>query len=168
MISITAIFVFFSCSSTPVTLAQNCDVRLESLSPTSASEGDVVRAIGGPMTSVWDTAVYVSSTRAEVVSLQREGCEACDECKEENNCKACDDCDSCDAECDAECTESIDFIAPSLSTSTAQVSFYNGHGQSNAISLMFDGNRDTGDSSDSGETTLPVDTGSSEDTSSIR
>ena len=120
------------------------------------------------MTSIWDTAVYVSDTRAELVSLQRDGCDSCDECRDQNNCEVCDDCDVCDAKCDTECVESVDFIAPAMPTGPADVSFYNGHGQSNPISLTYSETPDTGASSDSEEITPPVDTGPVEDTSSAR
>ena len=168
MMSALFILAFLSCSSTPVTLAQNCDVRLSSVSPTSVSDGDTVRGVGGPMTSIWDTAVYVDGTRAELVSLQRDGCEACDECKQENSCTACDDCDECDAQCDSECVESVDFLAPSVDGTSANVSFYNGHGQSNPISIMYTSGTDTADPEDSGGTDAPIDTASPEDTSSSR
>ena len=155
-----------SCSSTPVTLAQNCDVRMSSLEPLSVSPGDTVRATGGPMTAVWDTAVYLDTVRAEVVSLERTGCDECDSCKQENSCSECSDCDACDAICIEQCEESIEFIAPEMSVESAKVSFYNGHGQSNAIDLHFGTQTDTGEASDSGEIIGPVDTGTSHDTSS--
>ena len=117
------------------------------------------------MTSIWDTAVYFSDTRAEVIDLQREGCEECDECRESNRCKACDDCDACDMLCEQECSESIDFIAPEVAGTSAAVSFYNGHGQSNAISVMFEQGSDTAEPSDTAESGVPVDTASLEDTS---
>ena len=159
-------FGLLSCSSTPVTLAQNCDVRMSSLEPLMVHAGDTVRATGGPMTSVWDTAVYLDTVRAEVVALDRIGCEECDTCKRQNSCSECDDCDECDAICIEQCIESIDFIAPEMSADSANVSFYNGHGQSNAIVLHFGAETDTGQAIDSGEIASPVDTGSSHDTSS--
>jgi len=161
------LLALFSCSSSPVTLAQNCDVRLATLAPTTTAAGDTVRATGGPMTTVWDTAVYVDGNRAEVIALDREGCEACDTCKADNSCQSCDDCDACDAICDTDCVESVDFIAPNISSESGQVAFYNGHGQSNAIPLMYSGQTDTGVPSDSGEIPSPVDSGSPEDTSSL-
>ena len=118
------------------------------------------------MTSVWDTAVYVETVRAEVVALERIGCEECDTCKQQNSCSACDDCDECDAICIEQCSETIDFIAPEVDVNSANVSFYNGHGQSNTIALQFDLQSDTGETSDSGEIGTPVDTGATEDTSS--
>ncbi len=168
MFGATILLLLTSCSSTPVTLAQNCDVRLESLSETTVLEGQAVRGVGGPMTTIWDTAVYVSGTRAEVIELQRSGCDACDDCKEVNDCNACDDCDPCDAVCEAECTESFEFVAPEIAGTSAAVSFYNGHGQSNAISITYGVPADTADPTDTGESVLPVDTASPEDTSLAR
>ena len=156
MFSTVLLFVSFSCSTTPITLAQNCDVRLEDLSSDVASPSDTVRGTGGPMTMVWDTVVYVGETRAESVSLQREGCEECDDCKEENQCSACDDCDACDALCTDTCIESIDFVVPALSPGQFEVSFYNGHGQSNSIPLGITNTSDTGTGGDSAD---PIDTG---------
>lgn len=160
------LLTLFSCSTAPVTFAQNCDVRLSSLAPEHVQEGETVRATGGPMTAVWDTAVYVDGVRAEVLTLQREGCEECDTCKTENSCSACDDCDACDVICAQDCIESIDFIAPSQEAEHADVSFYNGHGQSNPIVLHYGATPDTGTATDTGELSSPVDTGSPEDTSS--
>ena len=109
------------------------------------------------MTMVWDTVVYVGDHRAETVDLQREGCDECDECKEQNQCSACDDCDACDVLCEETCTESFDFVVPDIADGKFDVSFFNGHGQSNAIPLVLSAIADTGSSSD---TAPPIDTGS--------
>ena len=105
---------------------------------------------------VWDTVVYVGENRAETVSLQREGCEECDDCKAENQCSACDDCDDCDALCSETCVESIDFTIPEVSVGQYEVSFYNGHGQSNSIILGVTHPSDTGVG---GDGAAPIDTG---------
>jgi hypothetical protein len=161
------LLVLAACDATSVTLSQNCDVRIATLNPSTSQPGEIVAAEGGPMTQVWDTAVYVDGARAEVVGLERQGCEACDACKEENQCKACDDCDDCDALCDADCTEVVQFVAPDNEEGTVQVSLFNGHGQSNSVPLLMTSNSDTGlDSGDTSDTDTasPVDSGVIEST----
>jgi len=162
--------VLSSCDTTPVSISQNCDVRLIDVAPESARPGDVIAAQGGPMTQVWDSAVYVDGTRAELVDIQRVGCETCDTCKAENSCEACDDCDACDDICATECSESIQFVTPELESGTVQISMYNGHGQSNSIPLYLVSDTDTGiDSGTSSplDTSVPVDTGLTESTDPV-
>ena len=113
------------------------------------------------MTMVWDTVVYVGDYRAETVSLQREGCEECDECRNENQCSACDDCDECDVLCADTCIEMVEFLVPDLSAGAYPVSFYNGHGQSNAVSLDVNAAANAEERQDTGNT---GDTGTSVDT----
>lgn len=149
------------CGSTPVVLSKNCDVRLSAVAPDTAVPGQTVTATGGPMTEIWDSAVYVDSMRAELVAVERLGCEECDSCKTQNKCRDCDECEECDAICDQDCVESIQFVTPEV-TGTVQVSLYNGHGQSNGLPLEVLGSADTGnDSGRSGDTDsgTPVDTG---------
>lgn len=156
-----------ACDTTSVTLSQNCDVRISTLNPSTSQAGEIVAAEGGPMTQVWDTAVYVDGTRAEVVAIDRQGCEACDSCKEEYKCQACEDCDDCDALCATDCTEVVQFVTPEHDAGTVQVSLFNGHGQSNSVPLLMTSNNDTGlDSEDSGGTdsASPVDSGTTDAT----
>jgi len=119
------------CSTTSVQLAQDCDVRLDVLSPSEGEAGTEVTAGLTPASTVWDTAVYVGSQRAEVLAVQREDCLACDECRSDNDCSECEDCDACDEQCDVECVETVTFKAIGNEPGTVQVSIYNGYGQSN-------------------------------------
>jgi hypothetical protein len=161
------LLVLAACDSTSVTLSQNCDVRIATLNPSTSQSGEIVAAEGGPMTQVWDTAVYVDGARAEVVSIDRQGCDACDSCKEENKCEACDDCDDCDALCATDCTEIVQFVTPENEAGTVQVSLFNGHGQSNSVPLLMTSNNDTGfdsGASSGTDSASPVDSGATEPT----
>jgi hypothetical protein len=126
------------CSTTSVELAQDCDVRLEVLTPSEGESGTEVTAGITPASTVWDTAVYVGSQRAEVLAVQREDCLNCDECRADNDCSECEDCDACDEQCDIECVETVTFKAIGNEPGRVQVSIYNGYGQSNTqpFSLM--------------------------------
>ena len=143
-----------ACSTTTVDYAKDCDVRLEPLAPSEGAPSTIVTATMSPSTTVWDTAVYMGSTRAEVMSVNREGCEVCDACKEREGCQECVDCDACDADCTDTCIESVQFRTSSLPPGAVEVSIYNGHGHSNIQPFTIVGPTDTGS----------VDTGSSEST----
>jgi hypothetical protein len=150
--------LLFSCSTTTTQLAQNCDVFLYELDTEMASVGDTVSALGHPMTSVWDTAVYVGDVRASLIDVTRDGCETCDECREQAGCDACSECASCAEECTDTCVEHVQFVVPEISAGESNVSMYNGHGQSNGLPLhVGDPSVDTGTD----------DSGSTEDTSSV-
>ena len=134
-------------------------MRLETLSPAEGAPNTLVNARVSPATTVWDTAVYMGATRAEVVNVSREGCDECDACKETEGCQECSDCDACDVSCTAECIESVQFRASALPPGIIEVSIYNGHGQSNIQPFTLLSPPDTG-TVDTGA----VDTGSSEPT----
>ena len=157
--------VALGCSTTSVELAQDCDVRLTSIEPSAAAPGATISAHVAPVTTVWDTAVYVGRQRAQVLAVDRINCEACDECKQENRCTECEDCDACDAECDENCVESISFTAISAPSSQYPVSIFNGYGQSNSQDFQLleaaAPDPDTGSGADTATETgsAPIDSG---------
>lgn len=153
------------CSTTSVELAQDCDVLLSSLQPAEAATGDTISANVSPVTTVWDTAVYMGGQRAEVLSVDRDDCEECDECKQQNNCAECEDCDACDAACDENCIETVSFSAIDGPSAQYEVSIFNGYGQSNAQTIQLldstEPTTDTGSGTDTATETgsAPVDSG---------
>lgn len=148
-----------ACSTTTVDYAKDCDVRLEPLSPSEGAPNTLINATVSPNTTVWDTAVYMGNTRAEIVQVSREGCEECDACKDREGCQECADCDACDSACSDTCVESVQFRASSLPPGAVEVSIYNGHGQSNIQPFTLVSPADTG-----ADDTATVDTGLSEST----
>jgi hypothetical protein len=111
-----------------------CDVSLRSLEPGQAWVGDRVDLTGRPFTSAYDTAVYVGSERATILSIAREGCEACDDCLDDEGCSGCDDCDACDPLCD-QCIETVAFVVPQVEAGPAAVQLFNRHGESDELEL---------------------------------
>jgi hypothetical protein len=131
-----------ACSTTVTRYARGCHVRIDTMSPTEASPGESVTLVGGPYTSLYDTALLVGSTRVTPDAVTRDPCEACDDCFEREECLLCTDCDECDADC-ADCVESVVFTVPSLPPGTHDVRLLNRHGESNAVPLRVEGD-DTG------------------------
>jgi len=149
------------CNSDTITFAQQCDVVLSELTPDAGLSGTSVSAAGRPMTTVWDTAVYVGDQRASLVDVARDSCDDCDSCRSRENCDGCDDCDECDEVCST-CVESVTFIVPALESGSFAVSMYNRHGQSTSVPFSVLGSADTG-LTDTGPTdTGPTDTGASD------
>ncbi len=159
----TSLFLMiFACGTTTVALVEDCDVLGAGIEPQEAPAGAIVTAEVTPVTTHWDTAVYVNGVRAEVGEILREGCEACDTCKETNACLACDDCDDCDATCKADCNERIAFTVPNIPAGPAQVVIYNGHGTTDPIAFTVSASADTGEAdtgSSSTDSGGDVDTG---------
>ena len=147
------VFFFAACGTQTYDLAEDCDVRAAELSPAEAAPSERVSATTSPVTTIWDTAVYVNDSRAEIIDIERTNCEACDQCMVDEGCLACDDCDACDVICRSECVELINFIVPEIAPGTARVSIYNGHGRSNSLALLVTARNDTGspDMADSGD-----------------
>ena len=164
-----AILFFFlmACGTTVIDLVEDCDVLASSVQPSEAAPGEQAAVTVSPVTTHWDTAVYLSGTRAEVVDITRVGCEGCDTCREEEGCLACSDCDACDAVCKTECIESVVFVVPPTAAGKADVVVYNSSGTSNPVPIMVTPSSDTGEpdtgssADDSGD---PVDTGDSDTT----
>ncbi len=151
------LLTLFACSDETVSDVASCDVVLETLAPESGTIGTSVTLTGTPLTSHFDTALYVGGVRAEVSAVTRSGCNACDECRAEQACNACEDCDACDVECRVECVESLDFTVPDAPTGDQTLLLYNAHGSSNSLSFeVLASSVDTG-ASDTGAS----DTGSS-------
>jgi hypothetical protein len=133
-----------ACQAAFEPLALRCDITLTDLSPSEARPGMSVTATSTPMTTTWDTAIYVRDVRAPILRLGRDQCDVCDECRSINNCTACSDCDACADTCRNSCVETVTFSVPSLSAGQAEVSIYNRHGQSNPLPLSVVAAPDTG------------------------
>lgn len=143
------------CQGALTYLAVKCDITTTSVDPSAAYVGDQVRVSATPLTSSFDTAVYVGGDRALLVDLVRENCEVCDECKSDNDCNECGDCDDCDAACADTCDEYVLFEVPAREPGPTVVQIYNAHGESQTIEFEVLAAPDTGGdsgSSDSGST----------------
>ena len=155
-----------ACDSTTTTTSERCDVQLSALSPTEAVAGDAVTITGKPMTTVWDSAVYVDQTRAELRSVDRDGCDACDTCRDDAGCTECSDCDACDAQCDRECTQTATFVVPGGVSGQLPVRLFNVHGESPpltlAVSATDTGGPETGETGETGGTGETGETGAHE------
>jgi hypothetical protein len=156
------------CDTAIEPIALRCDIFLSSLAPTEASPGATVTATGTPLTTTWDTALYVGDTRAPILRIDRDQCTLCDDCRAKNRCTACSDCDLCADTCRDMCVETITFSVPPVSSGVSDVTMYNRHGQSNAIKLSILGTLDTGlldtgpvDTGEGDTATTPIDSGDS-------
>lgn len=137
-----------------------CTVTLDSVAPAAATPGETAIVSGSPFTTLYDSALYVGSSRATLLDLDRTGCESCDECRDDENCTACGDCDACDSVCDA-CVETLSFEVPEETVGTTALQLYNRYGHSASLSFEVTTNADTGASNPkSGDTAQgPTDTG---------
>jgi hypothetical protein len=148
-----------ACDSASSFSPSPCDVSLHQLKPSVAQVGEEIIAQGGPLTSTYDTAVYVGSERATITSLDRQRCDPCDECLAEEACTGCDDCDPCDLLC-SQCFETVTFVVPQHEAGSTVVTLFNRHGQSNALPLeLVTEPVDTGPTDTGPDDTGPTDTG---------
>lgn len=156
------------CDSTDSWSTSPCDVTLSHAKPEQAYVGETVTLRGHPLTSAYDTAVYLGTQRATVVELHRERCDDCDACLDDEGCTGCDDCDACDWLCST-CWEVVTIELPSHSAGDTTLRLFNRHGESNALDFeVLAAPIDTGaDDTGSGDTsvdetgdTTPVDTAS--------
>lgn len=145
----------YGCDDDVTVLADRCEVTVAEAAPSSGLPGDEVTLTGKPFTSTWDTAIYLGNTRAEVLSVDREGCDDCDECREDEGCTACGDCDACDALCAEECVETAQFVVPERPAGETEIRLLNSRGSSAPVAFTVlsdhaDTGGDSGDSGDSG------------------
>lgn len=137
--------LLLSCTTSSTPLAARCDVEIQQPSPAVASPGQAVSLSARPLTSTWDTAVFVGDQRASGVEVSREGCTSCDSCRELVECSACGDCDTCDALCEEECQETILFEVPDLADGSWELRVYNAYGNGGPTLLeVQSGGTDTG------------------------
>ncbi len=140
----TLFFLLMACGTATFDIVEDCDVLTSAISPDAGEPGTQVAAVVSPVTTHWDTAVYLDGVRAEVSEITRTNCETCDACREEQGCVACNDCDACDALCKERCVESVVFTVPDMPAGDASVVIYNNHGTSNPVSFTVEGTSDSG------------------------
>jgi len=151
------------CSQTTYTANELCDVLLTTATPTAASPGDTVILAATPLTTDYDTALFVGGVRAQITSVDRsDDCDICDACREEYECLTCGDCDDCDAQCDAECVETVTFVVPEVAPGETIVQIYNAFGGSQPLSLEI---LEAGSSTDDTGPDTGADTATGTDTS---
>ncbi len=135
--------LLMGCTTTTSSLPPTCELSAPELSVETASPGVSVTAHATPMTTAWDTVVTVGAQRAEVVTVERNGCEACDACTETNACSTCGiTCAACVDAC-AACDETVVFVVPELPEGSHDVVVRNGVGSSPRAVLAVTGTDDT-------------------------
>ncbi len=135
--ALLALALLAGCDSSDSFTPSPCDVSLHQLKPSAALVGEELTASGRPFTSAYDTAVYVGTARATVLSVDRYRCEPCDDCLEEQGCTGCDDCDSCDWIC-SNCMETVRFAVPEVAPGELDVKLFNRHGESNPLPVLIE------------------------------
>ncbi|MCB9777989.1 MAG: hypothetical protein H6742_05450 [Alphaproteobacteria bacterium] len=167
-LALASLALLAGCLPATELLAPRCDLVVETPAPESASPGDVVVVAATPLTSSWDTAVFIGGERATLQSLDRTDCTACDECRQTAECGECGDCDACDLECSVTCSETLTLVVPDgVAPGVAQVEVYNLHGVGETELQVLDtttgGDSGSTDTSDTGTSdTGTSDTGTSD------
>ena len=128
-----ALFLW-ACDTTTTETTPACTLDMPVLTPTSATPGLSVTVQATPLTTQWDSAVTIGSSRAEILDFNRDGCDECDLCVTANECTVCGDCDSCADLC-ASCVETITVAVPQIPPGSWPVTVINHHGRSAAATL---------------------------------
>lgn len=142
MLLLTALI---ACADETVADVASCDVMIETVTPAAATPGTLVTLTGTPLTTHYDSALYVGGVRADVSAVDRATCSTCDECRVEQSCNACEDCDACDVVCRVDCVESLTFTVPDAPVGDQALLLYNAHGSSNTLIFGVEPVVDTGD-----------------------
>ena len=128
---LSAALLGIACTATTTTVEPSCEVVLAPVEPESGQPGDTLVLSASPLTSDFDSVVSMDSGRAELVSVDREGCDTCDTCRDDNDCSPCGDCSACDLTCEESCEETITVLVPALDPGVRQVRVTNSYGSSN-------------------------------------
>ena len=133
------IFVSFACTTDEVEEVNDCGVLLvEEPILESDSENKIYAS---PLSTDWDTTVFLDGESVPVISVQRLGCSSCENCRLENGCDSCGDCENCIMNCDPTvCVESISIQTPILSSSTVSLQIINQYGHTPVYQLEVDSN----------------------------
>ena len=131
--------------------------------PESGSHpGESVWIVAAAMTTLNDTIVTVGAVQAELLAVDRAGCDALDTCRSDNACAACADCDVC-ADDAATCIERVRITTPALAPGAHALSVQNAFGASGTGTLEIlggdTGSCDSADCGDSGDTADSGDSG---------
>ena len=159
------VLALVGCTTSTTITSPRCDLTVGTPSPTEAAAGTTVTLSATPMTSTWDTAVYVGGMRATVLEVTRDNCDTCDTCRSDAGCTSCGDCDVCDLECSQDCSESVSFDLPlGLPAGANPVWVYNEHGTGGPadvtiLSAPDTGTKDTGTKDTGAHDTGTKDTG---------
>lgn len=134
-----------ACDTTVNTDFASCQVDLIDLAPTSGLPGETVTLQAHPVTTTFDTVLSMGGTNAELVSVDRTGCDTCDDCRTTWACLECGgDCDPCDSLCATTCEETVVFTVPQLDAGAYQIELFNAHGHSDRVAFEVLGVTDTG------------------------
>jgi hypothetical protein len=139
-----------SCTTTSVVTLGTCDVALFAPSLTEVRPGEPLTMGATPLTTDWDTVVYVGGIQAEVTALSRVGCTTCDTCRSESLCTECGDCDNCDRLCVEQCDESLTVLVPDVAPGLSEVWIINRHGRSETLEVTILAAGEEGDTGESG------------------
>lgn len=156
-------WMLLSCTSTANVAPSVCAVDLTAATPAEAGPGETVVLSASPLTTIFDTAVFVDGERALINGVSRDNCDSCDACRAldldgngSSDCAECGDCDSCDRLCEESCAETIEIVIPETVEAGARaVQVFNAFGVSGTLTLnVVENQTDTGSSSseDSGVT----------------
>ena len=135
LLSVLPLLLATQCETEPVSPSRSCEVLLVAADPATAEIGDEVVLQASPLTTLQDSHLLVGGTQAEVIAVDRIGCETCDTCIVEADCDPCGDCDACDAICDAECSETLRFLVPEREAGAANLTLYNLYGNSDPLAF---------------------------------
>jgi hypothetical protein len=124
-----------ACTTSDVVTLGTCDVALFTPSAEQVRPGEPLTLGGTPLTTDWDTVVYVGGVEAEVTAVSRVGCKTCDTCRTESLCTECGDCDDCDRLCAEQCDETLTVLVPDVDPGIADVWIINRHGRSETLQV---------------------------------
>ena len=114
--------------------------------------GDTLTIATTPVSTIWDSVVYIGTARAELSALDRTGCDECDSCRETEGCTGCGSCTTCSPSCDL-CSETLSAIVPALPPGPQTLTVINHYGRSAEGTVTILASVDTG--ADSGDTASP-------------
>lgn len=140
---VLAFVLLAGCATATSNVVTRCTIEITSVTPDAGSPGDQVVVQAAPLTSAWDSAVYLGAARATVVDLARDDCDACDSCLDTNGCNICSICAACVTECTQDCVQTLTFEVPQVSSGTLPMVIYNSHGQSRPTDFTVIGAPDT-------------------------
>lgn len=104
---------------------------LDTPSPTVSDiqVGETLTVTTSPVSTLWDSTLYIGAARAELTSLDRTDCDTCDSCRETQSCSGCGACDECALSC-ASCNESLSAIVPDVAEGPQSITVINHYGRS--------------------------------------
>lgn len=134
-LALLALLPLMACDPNHQPILVQCEPAFQ-VEPDLATPGEIVAAVGRPVSEIVDTTVRVGGVEAAIVDVDpdSQACRPCEDCRSLVGCTECQRCPTCADEC-LECAPQVLFEVPDLPAGDHLVTIANRFGTSQPTPL---------------------------------